>query len=85
MPLGIINEIHFEDRQYKLFDGDVIILASDGIGEYAKQIISESSSENIRSSDKFARSLGSKFFEIIPENRRDDMSIIVIKVLCTSI
>lgn len=85
MPLGIINEIHFEDRQYKLFDGDVIILASDGIGEYAKKIISESSSENIRSSDKFARSLGSKFFEIIPENRRDDMSIIVIKVLCTSI
>lgn len=85
MPLGILGETQHSVHRQKLFDGDTIILASDGIGDNGKRIIDATMCENIKSSDKLAKTLGSRFYEISPDMHRDDISIVVIKVFCTAI
>ena len=85
LPLGILAETDISSERVKLFDRDIIILASDGIGSYPeKAILSAAMSEKGERSDTLAAEIGKHF---VPENgavRRDDITVAVIKV-CSAV
>lgn len=81
LPLGILAETDISSERIKVFDGDVIILASDGIGNFPEQmILSASAYCKDEEPGKIAAEIGKKFS---PENgnlRHDDITVVVIKV-----
>ncbi len=80
LPLGILTETDIASQRMKLFDNDIIILASDGISDFAEQSISSIIGQGDLPCDILARKIADAFFEISNSYRRDDVSIIVIKM-----
>ncbi len=85
LPLGILSETEISSHRQKLFDGDIIIIASDGISDYAERVIASIAENETLSCDEIAKNLGSTFFDLAKQGHRDDISIIVIKVLYTPV
>ena len=80
LPLGILSETDISSERVKLFDKDIIILASDGIGSSPENAILSAAAQGDKNSDKLAAEIGSFFVPESGEVRRDDVTVAVIKV-----
>ncbi len=84
LPLGILSETDVASQRIKLFDGDVVILASDGIGANPEKILLTKTLENLSCekdcAEKIAAAAGSCFAPKNKSVRRDDITVAVIKV-----
>lgn len=83
LPAGMFQKIEVESDKIKLFDGDYIIMVSDGVLdcipseeklEYMEFLLSEIKSNNPQ---EIANQLLFKIEEIAQKNRSDDMTILV--------
>lgn len=86
MPLGIVNEISLAEQIIKFQDGDIIVLASDGIVEskditkndWLEEFLKNSSTNNVQ---KLADLILAEAIDNSYGMANDDMTVIVAKVM----
>ena len=86
MPLGIVNEISLSEQVIKFQDGDIIVLASDGVVEskditkndWLEEFLKNSSTNNVQ---KLADLILAEAIDNSYGMAHDDMTVIVAKVM----
>ncbi len=86
LPLGVFHKLDYDTETIKLFDGDYVVMVSDGVLDQLKNknpedIISKILNRTkITNPKEIAKRLLNKVIRISGEEIRDDMSVIVIGV-----
>lgn len=85
LPLGILPQTDIASQRIKLFDNDILIIASDGISDFDEQSISSIISDKKSPCNQLAKKIAEAFFELSNSYKKDDVSIIVIKMCYTGV
>lgn len=81
LPLGILPETDASCERVKLFSGDLVVMASDGVGDSPEKSILLSAVENPQlGTDELASEIGCRLAPANCKARRDDMTVVVVRV-----
>lgn len=76
-PAGILDRCTPDEFSCKLFDGDIIVMVSDGVSEQKIRKVFSSVGETNIDPAELARALGELAMQTNPGSRRDDISVCV--------
>lgn len=80
-PAGILPDCSPDITEIKLFDGDIILMTSDGVEDAsAREIVRYADPDDKLSSADIARKLGAKALSQKKNGKQDDITIIVAKI-----
>lgn len=79
-PAGILAECSPDVSDFKLFDGDMIIMSSDGVDENVIRKINSVIKQGLVSPQEIAQKLGELAMNSRQPDKRDDISIAVIRI-----
>lgn len=80
-PAGILSDCPPDKCEIKLFDGDIIIMTSDGADEDSAQLIAQTAAEdNGRDINELVQHLGKIILERRQGTRADDLTVMAVRI-----